>query len=130
MAETKNVILCVDDEKTVLETLQQQLKSIFKNKYLIEIAESGEEALEVLDDLLEDGYITILIITDWQMPGMKGDELLIHVNKHDNKIIKILLTGHAPEEAVQRAFNEARLDHYIQKPWKKDDLEVKIQLLK
>ena len=117
MAETKNVILCVDDEKTVLETLQQQLKSIFKNKYLIEIAESGEEALEVLDDLLEDGYITILIITDWQMPGMKGDELLIHVNKHDNKIIKILLTGHAPEEAVQRAFNEARLDHYIQKPW-------------
>jgi len=130
MAETKNVILCVDDEKTVLETLQQQLKSIFKNKYLIEIAESGEEALEVLDDLLEDGYITILIITDWQMPGMKGDELLIHVNKHDNKIIKILLTGHAPEEAVQRAFNEARLDHYIQKPWKKDDLEVKIHLLK
>jgi len=130
MAETKNVILCVDDEKTVLETLQQQLKSIFKNKYLIEIAESGEEAIEVLEDLLEDGYVTILIITDWQMPGMKGDELLIHVNKHDNKIIKILLTGHAPEEAVQRAFNEARLDHYIQKPWKKDDLEVKIQLLK
>ena len=130
MPETRNAILCVDDEKTVLETLQQQLKSIFKNKYLIEIAESGEEAIEVLDDLLEDGYETILIITDWQMPGMKGDELLIHVNERHNKIIKILLTGHAPEEAVQRAFNEAKLDHYIQKPWKKDDLEVKIELLK
>lgn len=130
MAGTKQAILCVDDEKTVLETLQQQLKSIFGSKYLIEIAESGEEAVEVLEDLVHDNFETILIITDWQMPGMKGDELLVHVNEHHDKIIKILLTGHAPEEAVQRAFQEAELDHYIQKPWKKLDLETKIETLK
>lgn len=130
MPRNKSAILCVDDEKTVLETLQQQLKSIFSNKYLIEIAESGEEAIEVLEDLVSDGFETILIITDWQMPGMKGDELLVHVNQHHDKIVKILLTGHAPEEAVQRAFSEAELDHYIQKPWKKDDLEIKIEQLK
>ncbi len=130
MGKGKNVILCVDDEKTVLDTLQHQLKSIFDDKYLIEIAASAEEALEVLDDLDSVDIETILIITDWQMPGMKGDEFLVQVKKYENKMIKILLTGQAPQKALHRAFMEGGLDHYIQKPWEKEELKAKIISLK
>ncbi len=126
MSEKKRVILCVDDEMSVLETLQNQLKSMFGNKYLIELAESGEEAIEVLDDFIDDGYDPILIITDWLMPGMKGDDFLVNIKDRENNAIKILLTGHAPEESVERAFKEGGLHHYVSKPWSKDDLEKKL----
>jgi len=126
MSDKKRVILCVDDEMSVLETLQNQLKSIFNNKYLIELAESGEEAIEVIDDFVKDGYDPILIITDWLMPGMKGDDFLVNIKDKENNAIKILLTGHAPEESVERAFKEGGLHHYVSKPWSKEDLEKKL----
>jgi len=126
MSEKKRVILCVDDEMSVLETLQNQLKSMFNNKYLIELAESGEEAIEVLDEFIKDGYDPILIITDWLMPGMKGDDFLVNIKDKESNAIKILLTGHAPEESVERAFKEGGLHHYVSKPWNREDLEKKL----
>ncbi len=127
----KQTILCVDDEKTILDTLTHQLREIFGEKYAYEKAESGNEALEILEELDEDGINAILIISDWLMPGMKGDEFLIKV-KHDfnfTGLKKILLTGHAPKEAVERAYSNAGLDYYIQKPWKKEDLKKKLNYL-
>jgi len=126
---SKGVIVCVDDEMTVLDTLNTQLKNTFGGKYLIEIAESGEEGLEVLDELIEDGYEIKLIITDFLMPEMKGDEFLINVKKKEINAIKILLTGHAPEENIKRAFEEGGLDHHMAKPWLKEELETKLKSL-
>ena len=51
----KPVILCVDDEKSILDSLKKQLKLHFENEYNIEAAESGEEALELVTEFLEDG---------------------------------------------------------------------------
>jgi len=126
----KKAILCVDDEKTILDTLTHQLHELFGNKYTYEKAESGDEALEILNELSEDGFDTILVISDWLMPGMKGDEFLEEVNDKFEGIVKILLTGHAPTDAVERAYAKADLDHYIQKPWRVEDLTKKLDSLR
>jgi CheY-like chemotaxis protein len=119
---SKPIILCVDDEKVVLKSLKAQLKSAFGNAYLYEIAESPADALELIDEFTEDAISIILIVSDWLMPGMKGDEFLIRVHQKFPKIVKIMLTGQADEGAVNRAFNEANLHRCLQKPWSESEL--------
>ena len=119
---SKPIILCVDDEKVVLKSLKTQLKSAFGNAYLYEIAESPADALELIDEFTEDATSIILIVSDWLMPGMKGDEFLIRVHQKFPKTVKIMLTGQADEEAVKRAFDEANLHRCLQKPWSESEL--------
>ncbi len=119
---SKPIILCVDDEKVILKSLKTQLKSAFGNAYLYEIAESPADALELIDEFTEDAISIILIVSDWLMPGMKGDEFLIRVHQKFPKTVKIMLTGQADEEAVKRAFNEANLHRCLQKPWSESEL--------
>ena len=97
---SKPVILCVDDEKIVLDSLKSQLKKSFGSDFEIEIAESGEEALEIIEEFIEDEIDLPVIISDQIMPGMKGDELLIEVNTLLPDTLKILLTGQASADAV------------------------------
>ncbi|MEG4987473.1 response regulator [Microcoleus sp. BR0-C5] len=117
----KHVILCVDDEPDILNTLKMQLKNEFKNDYFYELAESGDEALDVLEDFQEEAQV-IVVVSDWLMPGIKGDELLIKVHQKYPKIIKVMLTGQADAAAVQRAVEEADLYCCLYKPWQSKDL--------
>ena len=117
----KPVILCVDDEPDILNTLKMQLKNEFKNDYFYELAESGDEALDLLEDFQEKTQV-IVVVSDWLMPGIKGDELLIKVHQKYPKIIKVMLTGQADAAAVQRAVEEADLYCCLYKPWQSKDL--------
>jgi CheY-like chemotaxis protein len=117
----KPVILCVDDEPDILNTLKMQLKNEFKNDYFYELAESGDEALDLLKDFQEEVQV-IVVISDWLMPGIKGDELLIKVHQKYPKIIKVMLTGQADAAALQRAVTEADLYCCLYKPWKSKEL--------
>ena len=116
------VILCVDDEKMVLNSLTRELKEHFGNGYLYESAENADDALELLDELHEDGMRVILLISDWLMPGMKGDELLILVRAKYPDIVTIMLTGQASAEAIERTKKEAHLHRYLHKPWTTEQL--------
>jgi CheY-like chemotaxis protein len=118
----KSAIICVDDEVTVLESLEIELQKAFKNEYLYEFAESGDEALEVIEELIEDRVNILVIVSDWLMPGMKGDELLITIHQKFPEVTTILLTGQADREAVERAMNEANLHAYLTKPWNSKEL--------
>lgn len=126
MTNKKPVIICVDDEANILKSLRAELQEAISNEYLIEIAEGGEEALELIDELLEDGYEVPLIISDHIMPDMKGDELLKHVHILSPKTLKIMLTGQADLEAVGRAIKYAKLYRYIAKPWETEDLRLTV----
>ncbi len=117
----KPVILCVDDEPDILNTLKMQLKNEFKDDYFYELAESGDEALDLLEDFEEAAQV-IVVISDWLMPGIKGDELLIKVHQKYPKIITVMLTGQADADAVERAVQEADLYCCLYKPWKTKDL--------
>jgi len=117
----KPVILCVDDEPDILNNLKIQLKNEFKNDYFYELAESGDEALDLLKDFQEEVQV-IVVISDWLMPGIKGDELLIKVHQKYPKIIKVMLTGQADAAALQRAVKEADLYCCLYKPWQSKEL--------
>lgn len=119
---SKLTILCVDDETIILNSLRRQLKQAFNDEYLYEGAESADEALEIIEELEEEGSSVIVIVSDWLMPGMKGDELLCEVNKRFPKVVKILLTGQADESAIERAKTEANLHKYLAKPWDAKEL--------
>ena len=124
---SKPAIVCVDDESIVLIGLQSQLYHYLGSDYNIELAESGEEALEIFAELQADGVEIPLIISDQIMPRMKGDELLIKIHAKYPKTLKILLTGQANAEAVGNAVNFANLYRYIAKPWDSADLGLTVK---
>jgi DNA-binding NtrC family response regulator len=118
----KNTILCLDDERTILNSLKGQLKRNFGSEFRYEFAESPEEAFELIEELTEDETNILLILSDWLMPNMKGDEFLQKVHLSHPKIVKVMLTGHSPEDAIKNAVENANLYKCISKPWAEDDL--------
>lgn len=122
----KQIIICVDDEIIVLDALREQLQNEFREDLLIEIAESGEEALEIFDEFIEEGYDIPLVIADFIMPQMKGDDLLARIHEKSPETRKVMLTGQATIEGVSNAVNKANLYRYISKPWDKSDLVLTI----
>jgi PAS domain S-box-containing protein len=123
----KPVVICVDDESTILDSLEIQLRKLFSNEYLLETAVDGEEALELVEELLADNYEVALVLADCIMPKMQGDELLRRIHAISPKTIKIMLTGQADIEAVANAINHANLYRYITKPWQNEDLRLTLQ---
>ncbi len=123
----RGVIICIDDEKLVLNGLKSQLGHEFGDHYDIEMAESGEEAIELLADLLDKKVYIPIVISDQLMPGIKGHELLIEVHKLSPSTYKILLTGQSDIEAITEAVNKANLYRYISKPWDGKDLTLTVR---
>jgi len=127
MIMSKQVILCVDDEKIILDSLKTQLKEKFGSEFVYETAESADDAMEVIEELDEDGYAILVVVSDWLMPGIKGDEFLIDLHKKFPRVVKLMLTGQADEEAIDRATQYANLHRCIHKPWTDEELFDAIQ---
>ncbi|MDJ0682530.1 MAG: response regulator [Xenococcaceae cyanobacterium MO_167.B52] len=117
-----SAILCVDDEVLILDSLKEQLKRHFGNRYIYEIAQSAEEGWEVINELVEDNIKIIITICDWLMPGTKGDEFLIQIHRRFPQIIKIMLTGQADQNAIARTQRQANLYACLDKPWTEEQL--------
>lgn len=122
----KGVLLCVDDEIIVLTALKDQLRRAFGSDFAIEVAESAEEALELLDELARDGHKLLVIVSDWLMPAMKGDEFLIKAHERFPSVVKIMLSGQAESASVNRARREAGLHDFLSKPWDAAELIASI----
>ena len=118
-------ILCVDNERNVLLTLRAQLLRCFPDCN-VEIAESGTEALEVVEDILSNGMHISLVIADQIMPEMQGDELLIELHNRYPEIIKVMLTGEASAEDIGNVINRGSLYRFISKPWNETDLQLTV----
>jgi CheY-like chemotaxis protein len=122
MDTVSKAILCVDDERIVLVSLRDQISKHFGDRYRYEVAESADEAWEVIEELCDDDINLLIIVSDWLMPGMRGDEFLIKVHAQFPGIVTVLLTGHADEDAIERARQHANLYAYITKPWTEETL--------
>lgn len=123
----KFAIICVDDELTILKSIQAELQRALGSDYLIELAQDAQEALEVIDDLTQDQYQVAVVIADYIMPGLKGDDLLIQIHAQNPRILKIMLTGQADADAVGHVVNEAHLYRYMTKPWNNHDLVTTVR---
>lgn len=120
-------ILCVDDEKIILDSLKLQLSNYFEGGCQIEQAESGEEALEILRELSEEKTEVHVIISDQIMPQMKGDAFLAKASQDFPESLRILLTGQADKDDIINAINKAGLYRYIPKPWDTADLNLTVK---
>ena len=107
-------ILCVDDEPRITSAL----KALFRREYNVLIANSGQEAL----DLLADNEVNVLV-SDQRMPGMLGSELLTQVSRAYPQTIRILLTGFMDRQAIVDSINDGEVYRFINKPW--DNFEMK-----
>jgi CheY-like chemotaxis protein len=114
--------MCIDDESIVLTSLNLQLKQEFRDIYSLEMAESTNEALEIIEELKEDNIELLVVVCDWLMPGKTGDEFLIELHQSYPETIKILLTGQADRSAIERAKKYANLYACVPKPWTRQEL--------
>ena len=112
-------ILVVDDEETVRESLAAILE---REGYRVFQAESGDEGLRVLK---ETPGIQ-LVISDHNMPGMSGIELLKLVRERYPNVTRIMLTGDPDPQVIIRSINEGEVYRFIKKPWDNTMLRVTI----
>ena len=122
MSGERKAIICIDDETIILDSLREQLENSFGEDYIYEIAESVEEAFEIIDELEEDEIEIAIIVCDWLMPGIKGDKFLLQIDLKYPRVVKILLTGQADQNSIDTL--EELADHFtlVPKPWSKDEL--------
>jgi len=118
----KLAIISVDDEKIILDSLKSQFEINFQDKYLFEFAESAEEASELIDELIEEGINIILVISDYQMPGMKGDEFALNLRQKLPNSKVILLTGQINQKLALDFVNKNIFINIISKPWSEKEL--------
>ncbi|MFY0606232.1 MAG: response regulator [Cyclobacteriaceae bacterium] len=123
-------IICIDDQRDVLNALTEDLKE-FESTLRIEACESVEEAWEIIESIDAAGDFVSLVITDQVMPVNTGVDILKKLNEDSrfDHTRKILLTGLATHQDTIEAINSAKLDHYIEKPWEKAQLEKVIKQL-
>ena len=114
-------ILCVDDEKAILDTLLRQLNLALGPDVAVEIAESAEEAWELIDEY-SDEYTLAVVISDWLMPVTRGDKFLVELHKRYPHVTKIMLSGQADPKAVENAQRNGGLTAFMPKPWDKASL--------
>jgi thioredoxin reductase (NADPH) len=110
-------IVAVDDEAVVLSAIARDLRSGFGERYRIVRANSGEEGLEVLRELLRRGDPVAMLLADQRMPGLSGTDYLVRARELAPSAKRVLLTAYADTEAAIQAINEVSLDYYLLKPW-------------
>lgn len=121
MSGYKENILVVDDDFDMLEVLQRNLKAEHFHVYK---ASTVREAL----DILQNSKIE-LIITDLQMPGLNGMELIKYAQDHYPDLPKLVITGFPSIDGAIEAVQSGALD-YLSKPFTQKELSnaVKISL--
>lgn len=113
-------ILIVDDEEIIRESLSFILT---KEGYRIREAANGRIALEILREDSID-----LVLTDLEMPEMKGIELLEQVTRYSPETLVVIITAYGSIDTAIAALRKGAVD-YILKPVEFDELLVKVERL-
>jgi thioredoxin reductase (NADPH) len=113
----KPVLLIVDDDPQVLAAVRRDLRSRYRENYMVMGASSGDAALEAMRELKSRGDSLAMVICDQRMPGMMGSEVLAKSRAIYPLARRVLLTAYSDIDAAVKAINEAHLDHYLSKPW-------------
>lgn len=112
-------LLFVDDEKQILKAIR---RIFLETDYTVYTAESGEEALKILDAAKVD-----LIVADIRMPVMDGYELLKKIKKKYPSTTRLILSGYAEEKLIVRALQNSIAKYYLFKPWDNKSLVETIE---
>lgn len=111
------VIILVDDEFIILESLKIQLSRIISTNHKLELASSGEEAICLISDLHDEGEDLALVISDFNIDSYKGTDILKHAVQFYPGVKKIILTGQADTAAINEFDSDYGIDAILEKPW-------------
>jgi DNA-binding NtrC family response regulator len=111
--DTKPTVLIVDDESSILESLEILLRT---NGFAPVLAHGGKRGLEIMEQGNPD-----IILTDIRMPGVTGVEILAAARASFPDVPVILMTAQATLQSAMQAVNEGAF-YYIQKPFRNDEL--------
>ncbi|MGF1655810.1 MAG: response regulator [Verrucomicrobiales bacterium] len=121
------LILCIDDEADVLESLMRDLAS-FEPVFRLAGASHAEEAREFIESLDPSRQRVALIFCDHVMPGERGVHFMKSLVEDSPSsallACKVLFTGQASHEDTIDAINNAQIDHYQPKPWEPAKLKA------
>lgn len=112
-------MLCVDDEKNILNSLQRLLR---KEDYDLLTAGSGADGLEILGE-----REVHLVVSDQRMPEMSGVEFLTGVKEKYPDAIRIILSGYTDINSITEAVNRGHIYKFLLKPWNDDNLRIEIR---
>src|SRR6202171_4245963 len=115
--QRKPVILTVDDDPAVSRAVARDLRRHYGEHYRIIRAESGQDALETLNELKLRGETVAVFVADYRMPQMSGIEFLEEAMDLYPLARRVLLTAYADTHAAIDAINVSDRDHYLLKPW-------------
>ena len=116
----KRRLMIVDDEEGILQALRRLLRSTpcayGKLRYELEV-EAFSSPRTALARLREGGAAFDLFLSDYRMPEMDGLEFLRQATLLQPDAARLILSGQADREAIDRAFAEIRIYRFIDKPW-------------
>jgi HD-like signal output (HDOD) protein len=110
-------VMFVDDEPMVLKGIK---RALFNTGWEIILADSGQQALDILSDTSVD-----FVISDMQMPGMNGAELLEKVSELYPSTVRIILSGQADTDMAAKASFVAH--QWFSKPCSPDEIKKVVQ---
>lgn len=119
-------ILVVDDERDIQPLFEQRFRKEIRNGDVeFEFAYSGEEALKCLENYHHEA---VLILSDINMPGMNGLELLKNIKQkhHEPPPVVMMITAYGDDENYKKAM-ELGADDFITKPVDFNGLKEKIK---
>jgi thioredoxin reductase (NADPH) len=113
----KPILLTVDDDPSVSRAVARDLRRRYGADYRILRADSGQDALAALREVLLRGDRVAVLLADYRMPGMNGVEFLEQAMDLFPAARRALLTAYADTDAAIQAINVVDVDHYLLKPW-------------
>jgi thioredoxin reductase (NADPH) len=113
----KPVIFSIDDDPSVLNAVERDLRARYGQDYRIIPINSGKVALDYLQKLQQRNETVALFLVDQRMPEMSGVEFLEQAILAYPQAKRVLLTAYADTEAAIASINEVGLDYYLMKPW-------------
>lgn len=120
-------ILVADDDRVVRRIVVAKLYGL---GYEVEDVEDGREALDHLEEGLEDGEVPDLLVTDSNMPRMNGLQLVRAVRASGDESLALLpvimLTARQGERDIIEGL-EAGVDDYVIKPFSPDELAARVR---
>lgn len=116
---SEKVLLLVDDEENVLQSLKRILR---REGYQILTAASAEQGLE----LMAQNPVHVLL-SDQRMPGMSGVEFLRRVKTMHPDVVRMILSGHTEIATLTEAINKGEIYQFIAKPWENETLIAQIR---
>jgi thioredoxin reductase (NADPH) len=117
----KPVIFTIDDDASVLNSIERDLRAHYGQDYRILPINQGQAALDYLKKLEQRNETVALFLVDQRMPEMSGTEFLTVATKTYPQAKRVLLTAYADTQAAIDSINEVGLDYYLMKPWHPPD---------